>query len=199
MERKFESIVQPVPYTFRFLPSRSAERCIGCCACVERCPGNATGADDESDLRMLFVECHKCLRCGRCADVCPEQALSLMAGPSAEELTIKATTGDQTTCRSDGKEVDHDALFEEMKATGMTHHPGGTDDASFTLQRCTVCGDIMPVTEKQIGRILRRVQEQQSGEEPVEAREFLLRYVYSCVSCRQRYSRIWGTQPVSRI
>ncbi len=187
----------PVPYTFRYLPHRDNELCTGCCACLERCPGDAIGIDDSGDSRVLFVECHRCLRCGWCADICPENALSLtVLHDDGRGLMVKiGAAGKETKCRSDGIEVDHDELFNQMEASGMTHHPGGTDDALFVLNKCISCGRVMPVSERQI----RRIRERVAANLSIDEASAMDAYVYSCIECRQKFSLSRGTHPVMHI
>ena len=60
-----------------------AEKCIGCGACVDRCPMFAiTLADGKCEMNR------QCVRCGQCALVCPVSARSLVAKPTEQLIEL---------------------------------------------------------------------------------------------------------------
>jgi NAD-dependent dihydropyrimidine dehydrogenase PreA subunit len=48
-------------------------KCIGCGACVEKCPAGATSLNDQD---IAVVDKEKCTGCGKCARSCPVEAIS---------------------------------------------------------------------------------------------------------------------------
>lgn len=69
------------PYNLKY----DADACIGCGACVERCPMGAITIDDDGKCVMD----HQCIRCGQCAYICPAEARKLTAKP-ANEIRLPA-------------------------------------------------------------------------------------------------------------
>lgn len=66
-----------VGYDASFAPSRfrasvDADACIGCGACMDRCPFGAIGVDE-----LALIDTEKCMGCGNCVKACPVDALSL--------------------------------------------------------------------------------------------------------------------------
>ena len=49
-------------------------KCIGCGACVEKCPVKAISSNDQG---IAIVHKEKCTGCKRCVDSCPTEALSV--------------------------------------------------------------------------------------------------------------------------
>lgn len=54
---------------------RVNEKCNGCLACVENCPGMALKAEDSGEQRTLMHNMTRCARCGTCWRVCPQEAI----------------------------------------------------------------------------------------------------------------------------
>jgi ferredoxin len=50
------------------------QKCIGCEACVEKCPVEAISLNDQG---IAVVDKEKCTGCKRCVDACPNEALSV--------------------------------------------------------------------------------------------------------------------------
>ena len=64
------------PYNLKY----EADKCIGCGACVERCPMGAITLGDDG----VCVMDRQCIRCGQCALICPVEARHLVAKPLDE-------------------------------------------------------------------------------------------------------------------
>lgn len=60
------------------------DACVGCGACVSRCPMFAIALTDEGKCEMN----RQCVRCGQCALVCPVSARSLKAKPTEELVEL---------------------------------------------------------------------------------------------------------------
>jgi len=98
------------------------ERCIGCGACVERCPQGAHAREDGQ--RRFYRE--RCRGCGACAETCYAQALVLVGQTkTAEEVMV---------------EVLRDRPFYTTSQGGVTLSGGEPllqlDFARAILQRC---------------------------------------------------------------
>ena len=50
------------------------QKCIGCEACVEKCPVKAISSNDQG---IAVVDKEKCTGCNRCVNACPNEALSV--------------------------------------------------------------------------------------------------------------------------
>ena len=98
------------------------QKCLGCGACVDACPGHALWLTSEgvsSDVSLCTV-------CGKCADVCPSLAM---------EISGKEYTADELM-----KEIRKEILFMDCSEGGVTFcggeplmHP---DFLLELLQRC---------------------------------------------------------------
>lgn len=53
-------------------PKLQAEKCIGCGACVKRCPAKAI----TKEAGKITIDYNACLSCGVCVRICPKQALA---------------------------------------------------------------------------------------------------------------------------
>ena len=60
------------------------DTCIGCGACVQRCPMFAITLNDEGKCEMN----RQCVRCGQCALVCPVSARSLVPKPTEQLIEL---------------------------------------------------------------------------------------------------------------
>ncbi len=61
---------------------RVNEKCVGCLACVENCPGRALAWTDAGGKRTLRHNLARCARCATCWRVCPHGAVEF--GPLIE-------------------------------------------------------------------------------------------------------------------
>ncbi|HMK48340.1 MAG TPA: 4Fe-4S dicluster domain-containing protein [Methanocella sp.] len=186
--------------TYRSMPRRDDEKCTGCGACFERCSSGATKITDMNGQRTVTVDGGNCIFCGRCADVCPEHALKLNFEPetpeeqAARETMLKrAGLADDDLCAV----ADTDPN-ECMKKVDLSHYgkdPGPTTDTTLKLQRCSVCGEIMPVTEKYLGVIHDRTLSNLQPDTANVIEDDMKKYLTACIDCRQKYSLRWGTHP----
>lgn len=80
------------PESWDFEPSisYSLDRCIGCGACVARCPGGALSLGEA-----LSIQRSSCVRCGACADVCPTGALRLVGFHMTPEELLREAQKDE--------------------------------------------------------------------------------------------------------
>ncbi len=157
---------------FRWLPRRNADLCTGCGACVERCSSGATSITDTGDTRVVSIDGLRCIFCGRCAEVCPEKAL---------ELTLEGV-------------MVHDPV-ERISLSRGADEPRPTVDTALKLQRCTVCGEVMPVTEKYLEAIKERTLRNLKPETAAIVEKDMERYLKTCISCRRLHSLEWDTHP----
>ena len=49
------------------------EKCTGCEACIQSCPSEAIGMNDDK----ANVDCNICTDCGVCVDECPVEAIAM--------------------------------------------------------------------------------------------------------------------------
>jgi formate hydrogenlyase subunit 6/NADH:ubiquinone oxidoreductase subunit I len=165
-----------LPDTYRGLPRRDADRCTGCGACYERCSSGATKMTDIDDRRTVSVDGYNCIYCGRCADVCPEKALTL---------------------NFEGKEApkDDQELLARIDLNRYAGEDAPHEDTTLALQRCSVCGEIMPVTEKFLEVIRQRTLDNLQPDTARVIDKDMEKFLTACISCRQKNSLIWGTHP----
>ncbi len=162
--------------TYRGMPVRDDEKCTGCGACFERCSSGATRISDVDGDRTVIVDGFNCIFCGRCADVCPEKALSLS---------------------SEGKPApkDEQELLSRIDLSRYGDETSPTTETTLKLQRCSVCGEVMPVTEKFLHVVHDRALANLQPETAEVVGKDMEKYLTTCISCRQKYSLVWGTHP----
>lgn len=156
--------------SFRWLPRRDGEKCTGCGACNERCSSGATSLDDADGVRTVSIDGLRCIFCGRCADVCPEKALDLLLEP-----------GPVDTAR--------------ISLSRGSEEPKPTVDTRLGLQKCRICGEYMPVTEKYLAAVRERTLRNLKPETAAIVREDMEKYLTACVDCRRKHSLEWDTHP----
>jgi ferredoxin len=158
---------------FRWLPRRDADLCTGCGACNERCSSGATSVTDSGDERLVSIDGLRCVFCGRCADVCPEKALDSII----EEL-------------KPGQDP-----MERVSMSRGSEEPKPTTDTKLKLQRCSFCGEVMPVTEKYLAVVKERTLKNLEPETAAIVEKDMERYLTACIACRRKYSLEWNTHP----
>lgn len=185
--------------TYRAMPRRDDGKCTGCGACFERCSSGATKITDKDGQRTVTVDGNNCIFCGRCADACPEHALSLTFEPQTPEETAAR----EEALKKAGKAEDVRAQVEagspeSMDRVNLAHYggePAPTTDTSLKLQRCSVCGEVMPATEKFLLVVRDRTLTNLQPDTAKVIEKDMEKYLTACVDCRQKYSLIWGTHP----
>ena len=73
-----------MPQVSRYNLEYDTDTCIGCGACVERCPMHSITLGDDG----VCVMDEACVRCGQCALVCPVEARHLVAKPAQEWMDL---------------------------------------------------------------------------------------------------------------
>jgi hydrogenase-4 component H len=181
----------------RILPRRDESRCTGCGACNERCSSGSTSITDTGNQRTVSIESLRCIFCARCADVCPEKALNLSSRPFIEEeRQMAGISGEGDT--ADDRAISIDAARRYASVISLSHgihEPHAVVNTQITLQTCRVCGDIMPVTEKQLHVLSERVFENLKPENAAIVRKDMELYLTACISCRRKNSIEWNTHP----
>jgi Pyruvate/2-oxoacid:ferredoxin oxidoreductase delta subunit len=72
---------QPRPglvFNSGFQPTFTAERCVACETCINRCPPEALTMGED---KLLVVNTDRCFGCGVCATGCPEGAIAMETKP----------------------------------------------------------------------------------------------------------------------
>ena len=185
--------------TYRGMPVRDDEKCTGCGACFERCSSGATKISDVDGDRTVIVDGFNCIFCGRCADVCPEKALSLSFEPktpeerSLREDAVKKAGLDGDICLH--VETDPARCMEKVDLSRYGDEASPTTETTLRLQRCSVCGEVMPVTEKFLHVVHDRTLANLQPETAEVIGKDMEKYLTACISCRQKYSLVWGTHP----
>lgn len=170
---------------FRWLPRRDADLCTGCGACNERCSSGATSIKDAGECRTVSIDSLQCIFCGRCADVCPERALDPLIPPMTDEEKKAA-------------EHDPDVYAKYTQRVSLSHgseEKKPTVDTTLILQKCSVCGEVMPVTEKYLKVVKERTLANLQPETAAVIEKDMEKYLTVCGSCRRKYSLEWGTHP----
>lgn len=184
--------------TYRAMPRRDEAKCTGCGACYERCSSGATKIIDEGDKRTIRVDGNNCIFCGRCADACPEHALSLTFEPeSPEEKAAREEALKKIDLSGDTRQI-VEASPESMARVNLAHYggePAPVTDTVLKLQRCVVCGEIMPATEKYLTVIHDRTLANLQPDTAKVIEKDMEKYLRACIDCRQKNSLIWHTHP----
>lgn len=178
----------------RLLPRRDDIRCTGCGACNERCSSGATDIVDEGIVRTVTIESLRCIFCARCADICPEKALDLRFEPLMQEAGSDGQPGEifddsNIPISTARKFAGHISLSHTI------HEPAAVVNTTLELQRCRVCGEIMPVTGKQLAVIADRVSQNLEPSNAAIVSQDMTQYLTACISCRRANSVAWNTHP----
>jgi hydrogenase-4 component H len=190
--------------TFRWLPRRDADKCTGCGACNERCSSGATSIKDNGDQRLISIDSYNCIFCGRCADACPEKALELSFEAKTEQekkerdaLLAKAckTDAEQCTwCLDDSPEAQQ-RYMDKISLSQGSEEKKVTTDTTMKLQHCSMCGNVMPATEKYLQVIRERTLKNLQPETAAGVEKDMEKYLTACIDCRRKYSLEWDTHP----
>jgi pyruvate formate lyase activating enzyme len=96
-----------------------ASRCIGCGACIHKCPQSALALDEQG---KCVVDWSRCGNCGQCARVCPSSAL--------------VTLGETKTAREVVEIVERDRRFYKTSGGGVTFSGGEPLAQPGFLEEC---------------------------------------------------------------
>lgn len=66
-----------IPESFRGIPERDKDKCMGCKACYFICSGRATNVIDKENKRIVDIFLFRCTFCAHCQEACPEEAIKL--------------------------------------------------------------------------------------------------------------------------
>ena len=122
------------------MPYTIIETCIGCTACVKRCPTNAiSGVRNE----LHFIDAALCIECGACGAVCPPESILDELGDICKALPRKFwphAVVDVDSCIGSGCELcinvcPFDALSLEVTEAAADHF----GQAVVDTKKCTGC------------------------------------------------------------
>ncbi|HWQ68208.1 MAG TPA: 4Fe-4S dicluster domain-containing protein [Methanospirillum sp.] len=187
----------------RGLPRRDESRCTGCGACNERCSSGATSIMDDQGQRTVSIDGLRCIFCARCADVCPEGALDLTFGSlihanlavSSEKSDILGESDQPCLCDPDIDIVSSRRYAQMISLSHTIQENLVTVDTTFVLQKCRVCGEQMPVSEKNLQVIQERMLTNLQPDNAAIIRKDMELYLTACISCRRTLSLTWNTHP----
>jgi hypothetical protein len=114
-------------------------------------------------------------------DLAPQLAVRLEAG-LAGDVCLRV-------------ETDPDKCVEKVDLSRYGPESPPTTDTTLKLQRCSVCGEFMPVTEKFLHVVHDRTIDNLKPETAKVIEKDMEKYLTACITCRQKYSLIWGTHP----
>lgn len=116
------------------------EACIGCTACVKKCPVSAIDGEKKA---QHHINKKRCVECGVCGKVCPKGAVSDALGKKCEKLPrsqwLKPSV-DRKSCSACGLCADI-CIFEAVRIA-YPAHPGDLDVFAWleTPDKCVGCG-----------------------------------------------------------
>ena len=77
----------PLMFKGHSIANVDEEACIGCAACVERCPFDAIVIGPHT--KRARVDLERCYGCGVCRSACEEEAIALVAREPAREPALE--------------------------------------------------------------------------------------------------------------
>lgn len=115
--------------------------CSLCLSCVSLCPSGALG--DNEDLPQLRFQEDACLQCGLCANICPEDAITLVPqmNLAAEAMTQKVVHEEEPfACIECGALFGTKSTVDKiMEKLGGKHSMFANPKAAQMIQMCDKC------------------------------------------------------------
>ncbi len=105
-------------HSIRGVPAIDPEKCMGCGACVSKCPTDSLTLHRTRDSILLELNVARCIRCAYCAEACPNNAITIedkytAIGRSREELVIRVRVP-LARCDSCGEPLRHSVREVEL-------------------------------------------------------------------------------------
>jgi ferredoxin len=95
------NVIARSPYVCRV----EAELCIGCGACVSRCPAEAL-----SEGQPVLIDADRCIGCGVCTLACPTQSLHLEPRPDLPAQSLPASLDEWRATRAEVRGIDMEKI-----------------------------------------------------------------------------------------
>ena len=178
----------------RGLPKRTSDLCTGCGACAERCSSGATTATDTDATKTVSIDTLRCIFCARCAHICPEGALDFTFQYEIPDNVANSAYYFGITDTTEIPEIS-DHIARHISLSHTIDEKGKRIETTLPLQKCSVCGEVLPVSEKFLEVVSQRTLEHLQPDTADIVREDMKKYLRACISCRREMSVEWKTYP----
>ncbi|MBN1683805.1 4Fe-4S binding protein [Candidatus Bathyarchaeota archaeon] len=131
------------PEGLRGKPEIDFNTCIGCGACVEKCPSNALSLEEHEDIWKLNLFYGRCLMCGVCEEECPVDAIKLieeyeLASKTKKDLEVELQLI-RVKCKKCGEYFTTKRLIENMMKEYLELQDSYSDDFTNRILNCPTC------------------------------------------------------------